>query len=217
VGTAIKARRPEVRVIGVEPRNAPTAKASLDAGEIRRIETQPTLADGLRVAQIGRLCFDIIRRVVDDIVLVDEPQIAKAVLRLLEMEKTVVEGAGAVPLAAAWDQSLDLRGKKVVLCLCGGNIDATLISRIIERGMSADGRLCRIIARISDRPGSLARLLGVIAETGASIKEVSHDRSFGPADIAHVAVSCIIETRDASHIAELHDTLRGKGLDFTAA
>jgi threonine dehydratase len=214
VATAIKALRPQVRVIGVEPRSAPTVHASLACGAVTRIETDPTLADGLRVAQVGKLCLDLIQRHVDEILLVDEAQIAKAVLRLLEMEKTVVEGAGAVPLAAAWDPELGLAGKKVVICLSGGNIDTTLISRIIERGMAADGRLCRIVAHISDRPGSLARLLTLIAETGASIKEVSHDRSFGPADVARVAVACILETRDAQHIQELHETLRQQRIDF---
>ncbi len=216
VGTAIKALRPAARVIGVESTHAPTLRASLDAGRVTRIETRPSLADGLAVAQVGALCFDIAQKVVDDLVLVDEPQIAAAILRLLEGEKTVVEGAGAVPLAAAMSssfKSLGLEGKKVVLCLCGGNIDVTLISRIIERGMAADGRLCRAVIYISDRPGSLAELLRVIASTGASIKQVEHDRSFGPADVARVAVSAVMETRDASHIQEVRQAIRAAGFE----
>ena len=216
VSVVIKALRPQVKIIGVEAYSAPTLRASLDAGQVTKIETKPTLADGLAIAEIGKLPFDICRRVVDDVVLVDEAQIATAVLRLLEMEKTVVEGAGAVPLAAAMTRTLGLEGKKVVLCLCGGNIDVTLISRIIERGLAADGRLCRIVASISDRPGSLAHLLSVIAETGASIKEVSHDRNFGPADVARVAVAVVMETRDPKHVKEIHDTLRAKGIQFNA-
>jgi threonine dehydratase len=171
-----------VRIIGVEPRHAPTMHESLTQGRLVNIECQPTLADGLAIAEAGKLCLDICRQVVDEVMLVDERQIATSVLRLLEMEKTVVEGAGAVPLAAAMDRSRGLEGKTVVLCLCGGNIDVNLISRVIERGLAADGRLCRFRASISDRPGSLAALLSVIASTGASIKEVSHDRNFGPAD-----------------------------------
>ena len=97
-----------------------------------------------------------------------------------------------------------------MLCLTGGNIDVTVISRVIERGLAYDGRLCRIILYISDRPGSLAQLLAVIAETGASIKEVSHDRSFGPADVARVAVSVVLETRDAAHIRDIQETLKAR-------
>jgi hypothetical protein len=117
---------------------------SLKAGEILRIPTKPTLADGLAIAEAGKLCLEMTKEVVEQIFLVDEVQIATSVLRLLELEKTVVEGAGAVPLAAAMNKSLELAGKKVVLCLCGGNIDVHLISRVIERGLAADGRLCRI-------------------------------------------------------------------------
>jgi threonine dehydratase len=148
-------------------------------------------------------------------VLVDEAQIAQSVLRLLELEKTVVEGAGAVPLAPLMDKSLGLVGKKVVLCLCGGNIDLTTINRVIERGLSADGRLCRIVAHISDRPGGLANLTAMLAATGASIKEVTHDRNFGPADVSRVKVVCILETRDFDHAREVHGALKAAGIPFT--
>jgi threonine dehydratase len=214
VGQAIKSLKPEVRIIGVEPRNAPTLRASLDAGKPVAVTPKPTLADGLAVTQVGDLCFEMARQVVDQLVLVDEVQIAKSILRLAELEKLVVEGAGAVPLAAAMDTSLNLAGKKVVLCLCGGNIDVTVLGRIIERGLAAEGRLCRIFASISDRPGSLAHLLSVIAGTGASVKEVFHDRSFGPADVSRVAVSVVVETRDSAHIAAVHDALRQDGVEL---
>jgi threonine dehydratase len=166
------------------------------------------------VAEIGTICFQMIKGMIDHLRLVDEAQIAKAILRLLELEKTVVEGAGAVPLAAAADRSLGLEGKKVVLLLCGGNIDVTIISRVIERGLAADGRLCRITAAITDRPGGLAQLTKTIAASGASIKEVHHDRNFGPADIARVYVSCVLETRDFDHIREIEAALRADGFEF---
>jgi threonine dehydratase len=208
IGAAVKALKPSVQIIGVEPINAASLSESLKAGRVTRFETRPTLADGLAVAEIGSLCFDIAAKVVDQMVLVDEPQIAQAVLRLLELEKTVVEGAGAVPLAAMTGGALkNLAGKKVVLCLCGGNIDVTLISRVIERGLAADGRLCRFTIYISDRPGSLARLLAVIAAAGASIKQVEHDRNFGPADVAKVSAVCTLETRDAEHIRQVRQAL----------
>ena len=212
VGAAIKSQRPGVQIIGVEPRHAPTLRASLDAGHPVAVTPDPTLADGLAVSRVGTLCFDIARQVVDELVLVDEQQIARSVLRLLELEKTVVEGAGAVPLAAAVDPSLGLAGKTVVLCLCGGNIDVTLISRVIERGLAAEGRLCRIVASISDRPGGLAHLLSILAEAGASIKEVAHDRNFGPADVARVVVSVVMETRDDDHIRQIHQALHAAGV-----
>ena len=212
VGLAIKALRPGVRIVGVEPQHAPTLRASLEAKQVTRIETQPTLADGLAIAEVGRLCFEIARTVVDDLVMVDEAQIAMSILRLLELEKTVVEGGGAVPLAAAMRRSLGLEGKKVVLCLCGGNIDVSVISRVIERGLAADGRLCRVVAQMSDRPGSLARLAAVLAETGASVKEVYHDRHFGPADVGSVAIACVLETRDFGHIEQIKQALRGAGI-----
>jgi len=213
ISTVVRALAPTVRVIGVEPANAPTVHTSLARGEVTRIETLPTLADGLAVAEMGKICFEIIRNNVEQVVLVDEAAVALSVLRLLEMEKTVVEGAGAVPLAAAMRaRELGLSGKKVVLVLCGGNIDVTLISRIIERGLVTDGRLCRIVAQISDRPGSLAKLLVTLAGTGASIKEVEHDRHFGPGDVALVSVSCTCETRDSLHIKEIQETLRASGV-----
>jgi threonine dehydratase len=205
-----------VRIIGVEAQNAPTMHESLRQGKVVRIPTKPTLADGLAIAEAGKLCLEIARQVVDQIVLVDEEQIARSILRLLELEKTVVEGAAAVPLAAAMDRSLGLVGKKVVLCLCGGNIDVHLISRVIERGLAVDGRLTRITAYISERPGSLAKLLSVIAETGASIKDISQDRNFAPGDVALVAACCVIETRDFNHIGEIHAALHTAGINFNA-
>lgn len=214
VGIAVKSLRPQTRVIGVEPDHAPTLNASLKAGRVVRIQTRPTLADGLAIAEVGQLCFDIARLVVDDLVIVNEAQIAMSVLRLLELEKTVVEGGGAAPLAAALQRSMSLEGKKVVLCLCGGNIDVTLISKIIERGLALDGRLCRVVTQMSDRPGSLARLAGVLAATGASVKEVYHDRNFGPADVGSVAIAAVLETRDFGHVEQIKAALREAGIAF---
>jgi threonine dehydratase len=213
VAVAVKSLKPSVRVIGVEPAHAPTLHESLRRGRLVRIDTQPTLADGLAVAEGGKLCFQIIQKLVDRVMLVDEGQIALSVLRLLELEKTVVEGAGAVPLAAAMDKSMGLADKNVVLVLCGGNIDLTTIARVIDRGLAADGRLCRVFARLLDRPGALANLTAVLASTGASIQDVSHDRHFGPADVARVVVVCTLETRDFDHITEIRTTLQEKGIE----
>jgi threonine dehydratase len=212
--TAVKAVRPEVKVVGVEPVNAPTLQESLKAGKVVRAQTKPTLADGLAIAEVGKICFDLIRPRLDDLLLVDEPTIARSVLKLLELEKTMVEGAGAVPLAAAMSPSCQLQGKRVVLVLCGGNIDVTLLSRIIDRGLAAEGRLCRVTACVGDRPGSLARLTAILASTGASVLDVAHDRHFGPADPALVTITATCETRDFEHIGEIEQALRTAGIEF---
>jgi threonine dehydratase len=215
IATAVKAVKPSVKIMGVEPVNAPTLQESLKNGHVTRIATRPTLADGLAIAEVGKLCFELIRPRLDELLLVDEPTIARSVLKLLELEKTMVEGAGAVPLAAAMNPSCNLSGKKVVLVLAGGNIDVTLLSRIIERGLAAEGRLCRVTACMGDRPGSLARLTAILAGTGASVLDVAHDRHFGPADPALVTITATCETRDFDHVAEIETALRAAGIEFT--
>ncbi len=211
VGLAVKALKPSVKIIAVESDHAPTLAASMQAKCPTRVQTQPTLADGLAVSRIGAACFDIIPSVMDELIIVDEATIAKAILRLLELDKMVIEGAGAVPLAAMMRKPHGLEGKKVVLLLSGGNIDVTMISRVIERGLAADGRLVKLNLSISDRPGSLARLLTTLASTDASINQVHHDRSFGPADVARVGVEITLETRDFAHIESIRHTLKEAG------
>ena len=212
IALAVKTLRPEVKVIGVEPANAPSFTAALDAGKPVRVETRPTLADGLLVNRVGDNAFAVARRHVDKVVTVDEHAIALAVLRFVELEKSVVEGAGASGLGALLAGALpELKGKRVVLPLCGGNIDSAVLGRVIEHGLAADGRLCRFIARISDRPGSLARFTQVLAGTGVSIKDISHDRVFAGGDMSSVNVHCRVETRDAGHIGQLRQALADAG------
>jgi threonine dehydratase len=208
IGTVVEARKPDVRVVGVEPVNAACLTAALAAGHPVPVALASTLADGLAVAQAGAQAFEVLRRVVDQVVTVDEATIALAVLRLIELEKSVVEGAGAAPLAAFLAGKLDaLKGKDVVLVLCGGNIDLTMLDRVIEIGLVADGRLSRFTVSISDRPGGLARLAEVIASTGASIKEIVHDRAFSGPDLSAVRVVCVVETTGHDHVAALHRAL----------
>jgi threonine dehydratase len=167
-----------------------------------------TLADGLAVRETGTQSFEIARRVVDRVATVDEASIALAILRLIELEKSVVEGAGAAPLAAFLAGKLDdIKGKEVVLVLSGGNIDLTMLDRVIETGLVADGRLTRFTVSIVDRPGGLARLAQVIASTGASIKEIVHDRAFSGPDLSAVRVVCVVETTGHDHVATLHRAL----------
>jgi len=146
---------------------------------------------------------------------VTEEQIALAILRLVELEKSVVEGAAATPLAACMSGKLkELAEKRVVLLLCGGNIDPNVLSRVIERGLVADGRLGRFTAVISDRPGGLADLAAQIASTGASIKQVVHDRAFASPDVSAVNVLCTVETRNHQHLAELRALLKSRGVEI---
>jgi threonine dehydratase len=209
---AIKTLKPAVTIIGVEPERAASFTAALAAGKPVLIEMQPTLADGLSVPKVGENAFRIARGLVERTVLVGEHDLARAVLRLMELEKAVVEGAGAAPLAACLAGLVpELKGKKVVLPLCGGNIDLNTLDRVIERGLASDGRLCRFTATISDRPGGLARFAGLIAEEGASIIDITHDRAFAEDDITTVAVHCVVETRDAAHITALHERLKKEG------
>jgi threonine dehydratase len=145
---------------------------------------------------------------------VTEEQIAVSILRIVELEKGVVEGAAATPLAACLSgQVPELAGKRVVLLLCGGNIDPNVLSRVIERGLVADGRLSRFTALISDRPGGLADLATQIASSGASIKEVVHDRAFASSDVSAVNVLCTVETRNHQHLAELRARLKERGIE----
>lgn len=216
IGVVLRSLAPRCQLIGVESTTAPTLSAALRAGRPVRVSVEPTIADGLAIAQIGQLNFEICRRVVDELVLVDEAQTARAVLQLLELEKAVVEGAGATALAAATGPlQAKLAGKKIVLVLAGGNIDASVLSRVIERGLAADGRLCRVICRISDRPGSLAKLLDVVGRSGASVKDVQHDRSFGPPDVGRVDIALTLETHDLEHVSRVHEALAEAHITFS--
>ena len=218
IALVTEALGPDVRVVGVEPEHAACLSQALAAGHPVPVTLSSTLADGLAVAQTGAQAFEVLRRVVDRVVTVDEAAIALAVLRLMELEKSVVEGAGAAPLAAFLAGKLDmLKGLDVVLVLAGGNIDITILDRVIEIGLVADGRLTRFTVSISDRPGGLARLAQVIASTGASIKEIVHDRAFSGPDLSEVRVVCVVETTGHEHVAQLHRALADAGVRIVGA
>lgn len=209
---AVKSTRRNVRVIGVESTATENFSAALRAGRPVPRPRRATLADGLATLTVGSNAFEIARRHVDKVVHVGEKWIALAILRMLELEKTVVEGAAATPLAAMMAGCLpELKGKKVVLVTCGGNIDPAVLSRVIEKGLVHDGRLTRFTVEISDRPGGLAALARVIAESGASIKDIEHDRAFSGPDVSAVLAVCTVETRDKAHITALHRALRKNG------
>ena len=214
VATVVKTLKPGARVIGVEPAHAACFTAARAAGKPVTVPLSPTLADGLAVAQLGTRPFETLQKLVDDVVTVDEAAIALAILRLIELEKSVVEGAGAAPLAAFLAGKLAaLKAKCVVLALCGGNIDLTMLGRVMEVGLVADGRLTRFAVSVADRPGGLARLTEVIASTGASIKEIVHDRAFSGPDLSAVRVICVVETTGHEHVRALHHALAQASLE----
>ena len=213
VALAVKTLRPDVKVIAVEAENVASFSAALREGKPTPTPMNPTLADGLAIPQVGSNAFEVARERVDRTLTVSEEQIAISILRIVELEKGVVEGAAATPLAACLSGQLpELAGKRVVLLLCGGNIDPNVLSRVIERGLVADGRLARFTAVISDRPGGLANLTTQIAAAGASIKQVVHDRAFASSDMSAVHVLCTVETRDRGHLGELRDRLSAHGI-----
>ncbi|MFM7243079.1 MAG: threonine ammonia-lyase [Planctomycetaceae bacterium] len=214
VAVAAKSLRPEIRVVAVDTAAAPSFSASLAAGHPVAVPIRPTLADGLAVGRVGDLPFALAAPLVDRVVTVDEAEVSLAVLRLLELEKTVVEGAAATALAAVMgDRCPELAGKRIVLLLCGGNIDLTILDRVIDHGLVADGRRWRFTARISDRPGGIARLTAAIAQAGASVREVVHDRAFSGADVFSTAVEVTVETAGHEHVAALAAALAAEGFE----
>ncbi|MEQ9398801.1 MAG: threonine ammonia-lyase [Longimicrobiales bacterium] len=213
IAVAVKEQRPDVRIVGVEAEAAPSAKASREAGEIVRITAHDTLADGIAVKRVGDLTFPIIQRYVDDLVVVGEEEIASAILLLLERRKTVVEGGGAVGLAALVAGRIAVRAdERTLLVLSGGNIDINRISRIIDRGLVFDGRVTRLMVKVPDRPGSLARLTDLVARRGANVLETYHRRAFADISVGDVEIVIHLETRGREHVADIVSALQDLGL-----
>jgi threonine dehydratase len=213
IALAVKTLKPSVRVIGVEASAAASALASRQSQGIVSIESAETLADGIAVKRIGERTFPIIQEYVDDIVTVEETEIATAILRLLEREKTVVEGAGAVPLAALMSGKIPLEDDEVVVgILCGGNIDVNILSRIIERGLVGDGRMAHLIVKVRDRPGSLSRLTELVAQKGANVLDIHHRRGFADISVGDVEIVMQLETRGEDHVGEIIQALEERGL-----
>ena len=207
VALALKTLIPKIRIIGVQAEAVPSMKAALANGAPAQIPPATTIADGIAVRAVGATPFELVKSYVDEIVTVSEREIANAVLLLLEIEKTVAEGAAAVPLAALINKKLSLANKNIGLIVSGGNIDMNLISRIIETGLIQDGRLGRFSIVISDRPGSLARLAQRVADLGANILQISHSRGFGEMAIGETEVELILETAGSDHIERIYAAL----------
>jgi len=209
MATAAKALRPDLTVIGVQSRRFPSMRCALH-GEAP-VFGSSTIAEGIAVRTPGALTLPVVRERVDDIVLVDEGDFERAILMLLEIEKTVVEGAGAAGLAAVLADPDRFRGRCVGLVLCGGNIDPLTLASIISRGLVRTGRLARIAVELDDRPGALARAAATIAAAGANIEEVHHQRAFTPVAIQSAEVLFVIQTRDHAHAADILAALSADG------
>ena len=211
MASAAKAIRPGIEMIGVETVRFPSMYAALKGSKPEFGSN--TIAEGIAVKEPGRLTFEIIRRQVDDIVLVDEGDIEEAMLLLLEIEKTVVEGAGAAGLAGLLRNRARFAGKKVGVVLSGGNIDPLTLADIIERGMVRAGRLTRLQVQLRDLPGSLAKVTAALAEANANIEEVHHERAFTHLPVQSAVVDFVLETRGHEHVKQVISVLEAAGFN----
>jgi threonine dehydratase len=213
IAVAMKEINPRIRIIGVQTSRLPSMVRAVSEHAPVSLPAAVTIADGIAVRKAGARTLPVVAKYVDDIVTVDEEEIANAILLLLEREKTVAEGAGAAAMAALVQGRTNLHGKKLAVVIGGGNIDVNMLSRIIERGLVKDGRLVRFRVRIPDHPGGLHKLTGEIASVRANIQEVLHNRAFSRVDLGETAVDITLETRGAEHIEKLVEVFRDRGYE----
>ena len=211
IACAVKETNPSIEIFGVQPARIPSMKAAVLEGKPVTLDAAKTIADGIAVRRAGERTLPLVQIYVDDIVTVEEEEIANAILLLLEREKTLAEGAGAAALAAVLNRKLRLAGKRVAVLVCGGNIDVTLLARIIERGLVKDGRLVRLRVHLPDYPGALYRLTGILAEHRANIVETAYDRAYHGVNLGDTAIDITMETRGTDHIDELIVALEDAG------
>ncbi|WP_422444786.1 threonine ammonia-lyase [Thermoanaerobacterium sp. DL9XJH110] len=214
VSIAAKSIKPGIKIIGVQSKNMPSMAESVENKKITTVDGMPTIADGIAVKTPGELTFSIIQKYVDDIITVDEDEIANAILLLLERAKVIAEGAGAAPVAAILNRMEDFRGMKIVALVSGGNIDVNMLSRIIDKGLVKGGRKIFLDTLIPDRPGTLWRLLNLVAETGANVLSVTHNRSTRDVAIGYAKVELELETVNEEHVEKIKSVLTEKGYNF---
>lgn len=214
MATAAKARRPGIQVVGVQTTRFPAMVNAVRGTHLP--QGNSSIAEGIAVGTPGTLTQAIVRARVDDLLLVDEGDIEQAIVMLLEIEKTLVEGAGAAGLAALLKYPEHFRGQRVGLVLTGGNIDPLLLAAIIERGMVRAGRLARIRVSARDVPGSLARITATVADAGANIEEVHHQRAFTALAVQNVEIELVLQTRGPGHLVAVLDALHAAGFEAAA-
>jgi threonine dehydratase len=211
VACAVKETHPKIRIIGVQTSRLPSMQAAVANNGPVLLPPKVTIADGIAVRCAGEITFPLVRKYVDDIITVDEEEIANAILLLLEKEKTLTEGAGAVGAASVLQRKIGFAGKRVGVFIGGGNIDVSLLSRIIERGLVKDGRLVRLRIHLPDHPGALEKLAKVIAEQKANIVETNYDRAYYGVSLGDTSIEITMETRGPEHVADLKIALDAAG------
>ena len=210
VAVAVKSMRPNIKVIGVQAASVPSMFVSHRSGRITTVKDGPTIADGIHVLTPGSLTFELVEQFVDDIVTVSEDEIAAAIVALLEGPKTVAEGAGATSVAAFLFNKVDTSLKTVAL-VSGGNVDITTLSRIITKGMQKTGRIVQITTKLTDKAGNLAQLLICVAESGANVLDIAHEREDAKTEVNSCVVTMTLETRDQDHVRRLRADLERHG------
>ncbi len=211
VAFAIKTLRPEIKVYGVQSSGAPSMAASLQEGAIQHLNSVSTIADGIAVKEPGVNTFELCNRYVDEVVTVSDEEIAAAILALIEQQKLVAEGAGAVSVAAAMFNKVPIKGKKTVCLVSGGNIDVNTLSRVITRGLSKSGRNYSFIIDLDDKPGQLSGVCNVVAQQGGNVISVAHERINSSSAINGCTIRMELETRDHDHIADIRKALTDAG------
>jgi threonine dehydratase len=214
VACVLKELNPKIRIIGVQTARLPSMKAAVAEGRPVTLPVSSTLADGIAVRRAGERTLAMVQRYVDEIVTVDEDEIANAILLLLEREKTLVEGAGAAPIAALLHHKVPLTGKKIGVVVSGGNLDVSILSRIIERGLAEDGRLVRLRIHLPDYPGALHRLTGILAEHRANIVQTAYDRTYFGVDLGNTAIDLTMVMRGIEHRNVLVAAVAGGSYQF---
>lgn len=214
VAYAIKSLNPNVKVYGVQSAGAPSMYLSIAHNEIETLQNVNTFADGIAVKTPGELTFDICKNYVDEIMTVTDDEVATAILTLIEKQKLISEGAGAVSVAAALFDKFPIKGKKVCCLVSGGNIDVTILSRVIERGLQKTGRLAEFTIALTDKPGELAAVSKIISKLGANVVAVSHDRADLNTNINSCYLRMSLETRNHEHIQRIKDELSRKGYNI---
>ena len=210
VATAVKSMRPNVKVIGVQAATVPSMFVSFRSGMITTVKDGPTIADGIHVLTPGDLTFRLVQEYVDDIVTVSEDEIAAAIVALLEGRKTLAEGAGATTVAAYLFEKVDTSLKTAVV-VSGGNVDITTLSRIITKGLQKTGRIVQLKTKLTDKAGNLAQLLSCVANTGANVLDIAHEREDAKTEVNSCVVTMTLETRDQLHVQEIRKTLMSHG------
>ncbi|HIT86891.1 MAG TPA: threonine ammonia-lyase [Candidatus Coprocola pullicola] len=215
VACAIKSVKPECKVYGVQAAGAPSMFDSINKGEIIELANVSTIADGIAVKKPGDLTFEMCQKYVDGIVTVTEDEIATAILALMEMQKTVSEGAGATSVAAVmFDKVPEVKGKNIVCIVSGGNIDVSILSRVITKGLTKTGRITEVTTKVVDKPGQLIHLLQLVSDVGANIISIDHQREDKKSEINSCIVSMVLETRNIMHSEELCKTLQDNGYEI---